>query len=65
MRTGDLEVRVRGGTGFRELDAIELAEFVLAMTKLLNARLVGVKPTYFTFRPVPRKKELPPCDSCT
>lgn len=62
MRTGDIDIRMRGAR-LRDLSEEQLAEFVLACTRLLNARLVTVKPTHLVFRP--NKPEPPSCASNT
>ena len=51
------------GARLRDLSEEQLAEFVLACTRLLNARLVTVKPTHLVFRP--NKPEPPSCASNT
>ena len=63
MQRGDIEIRIRGKR-LPDLDGTALAEIVLAVSKALGARLIEVRPTYLTFRPMTPKPEAP-CASNT
>lgn len=63
MRAGDIDVRLKGAR-LRDFNEEQLAEFILACTRLLQARVITVRSTHLVFRPVP-PKEAPACDSNT
>lgn len=60
MHKGDIDIRLRGAS-LSAMDEVQLAEFILACTNLLRARLITIKPTHLVFRP----RNLQPESICT